>query len=238
MIKWGLRAAVVASSVGVSLLAQACSGGGDNPDASSDASQDVTSNPDSSKPDSSTTDSGGGDASGGDASDAGCPSSWTAAPTVPPALAIPDGGTTVIIHAAGVGTQDYTCEQVTTDAGSSYKWVFVGPEAELRDCNANVIGHHFASDGGAAAPEWMTIDNAYIIGAKSAAYTPDGGASSVPWLLLQTTSSGGTGPITATEWVHRLDTDGGVAPTSTCDSQSSGTTQKVGYTADYYFYGP
>ena len=234
MIKWGLRAAVVASSVGVSLLAQACIGGGDNPDASSDASQDVTSAPDSSsKPDSSTTDSGGGDAS-----DAGCPSSWTATPTVPTALAIPDGGTTVLIHAAGVGTQDYTCEQVTTDAGSSYQWVFVGPEAELRDCNATVIGHHFASDGGAGAPEWMTVDNAYIIGKKSAAYTPDGGASSVPWLLLQTTSSGGTGPITSTEWVHRLDTDGGIAPTATCDSNNAGTTQKVGYTADYYFYGP
>jgi hypothetical protein len=232
MNKRGLRAALAASSAGVLLLAQACSGGNDTtPDASSDASGDVTSNPDSSKADSSTSDSGGDDAS-----DAGCPSSWTATPAVPAALDIPDGGTTVLVHAAASGTQNYTCEQVTTDAGSAYAWIFVGPEADLHDCNANLIGHHFATDGG--APEWMTIDSAYVVGKKYAAFTPDGGASSVPWLLVQAASTGGTGAIANAEWVHRLNTDGGITPTSTCDSSNSGTTEKVGYTADYYFYGP
>jgi len=228
-------AMIIVPLIGVCALVR-CSGGGDTtPDASSDASLDTSSDvaKADASPDSSATDSGGDSST-----DAGCPSSWTEAPTVPTALDIPDGGTAVLIHAAGVGTQDYTCEVVSVDGGSTYQWVFVGPEAELRDCNGNVVGHHFASDAGASAPEWMTIDNAYVIGAKYAAYTPDGGAASVPWLLVQATSTGGTGLIASTQWVHRLNTDGGVAPASVCDSNEAGTTQKVNYTADYYFYGP
>ena len=238
MAKWGLRATIVASSAGVLVLAQACSDGNNTtPDASTDASQDVTNTPDSSVNDSGNTDSGNTDSGGGDASDGGCPGSWTAAPTnVPTPLIIPDGGgTVVLIHAAATGTQDYTCEQ--TDA-SAYSWVFVGPEADLHDCNANVIGHHFASDGGPTAPEWMTIDNSYVIGAKNVGYTPDGGASSVAWLLLHATDAGGTGTIASTHWIHRLNTDGGITPATTCDSNNAGNTEKVGYSADYYFYGP
>ncbi len=180
------------------------------------------------------TDSGGDTP---DANDGGCPASWTVAPVVDPSIAVPDGGEPVLFHASAIGTQDYTCEQ-TADAGGVYAWIFVGPEADLHDCHNTLIGHHFASDGGAAAPEWMTVmDNAYVIAAKKAAFTPDGGASSVPWLLLQETATGGVGPITKTQWINRLTTDGGVAPSTVCDSNNVGTTSKVAYTADYFFYG-
>jgi hypothetical protein len=212
-----------------------------------DAPSDATQGPDSSDagqhdsaPDSPDTGTDGG-TDGGDA--ASCPSSWLVAPTVS-ALALPDGGT-VIFHAAAAGTQNYTCTGTFIDAGTdggdageTFTWTFVGPQANLNDCNATLVGHHFASEAGAAAPEWMTIDSAYVIGHKLAAYTPDGGSGSVPWLLLQATSTGGSGTLAQTTFVQRLDTDGGVAPASGCDTSTLGTMQQVPYTADYYFFGP
>jgi hypothetical protein len=190
-------------------------------------------------------DSGGDSGGGGDASDAAtCPSSWTALPTMPTAIQLPDGGV-VLLHAAGAGTQNYTCVAVPppADAGDdadTFNWSLTGPTATLSDCNATVIGHHFASDGGAAFPEWQLNDGTYVVGTKvPPTFTPDGGGGSVPWLLLKVVDAGGgTGPLTGATFVQRLDTDGGVAPSTGCDLSSVGNMTTVPYTADYYFYGP
>jgi Protein of unknown function (DUF3455) len=178
---------------------------------------------------------GGGDAQ---EADGGCPASWLDTTAIYAALT-PDAGT-AILHAAGAGTQDYQCEPTTlADGGMSFTWTLTGPEATLADCAGTTLGHHFASDGGAAAPEWQTLDGTYVIGSRKVAYTPDGGASSVAWLLLQATAHGGTGTLSNAAWISRVNTDGGVAPGMGCDSTTpSGTTTKVGYTADYYFWGP
>jgi hypothetical protein len=184
---------------------------------------------------------GGSEASdGGTGSDGSCPSSWTQVPDVPAAIALPDGGV-LLLHAAGSGTQNYACVMTVVDggsgeAGASYAWTLVGPQAELRDCNAQLIGHHFASEAGATAPEWQTTDGTYVIGHKLGSFTPDGGSGSVPWLLLQGVSHGGTGTLSNTAYIQRLNTDGGTAP-SACDPTEAGTLS-VGYSADYYFFGP
>jgi hypothetical protein len=243
----------------VPLLLVGCSGDDSNngtADSGHDVStsdtggQDVTNNNDTGTQDTGNTDTGGGDTSNdspgddgstdaSDASDGACPSSWTVAPAVDPSIAIPDGGGGVLMHATGSGTQDYTCTASTDDAGATtYKWVFVGPEADLSDCNAVLVGHHFASEGGPGAPEWQTLDGTYVVGGKKVAFTPDGGAASVPWLRLQGLSWGGSGTLSQAQWIHRLNTDGGNAPSTTCDQNNVGTTQKVAYGADYYFYGP
>jgi hypothetical protein len=178
-------------------------------------------------------DAGGG---GGDA-DAQCPSAWLVAPAVDPSIALPaDAGASLRLHASATGTQDYQCQLIVADGG--FAWTFLGPEAQLHGCDDAGVASHFASDGGAARPEWQSNDGSYVIAAKVAAYTPDGGASSVPWLLLQAVSHGGSGPVADATYVHRLDTSGGVAPSAACDVGAVGTTQKVPYTADYYFYGP
>ena len=211
--------------------------------------------PDASRTDASPRDTGSGDPADGSSPDvsaadaqpdaanveldAACPSSWTAAPAVDPSIAVPDGGGGVLLHAAATGTQDYTCMQVTVDGGSAYAWVFVGPEADLADCTAIKIGKHFASDGGAAAPAWQTNDGTFVVAKKVAANTPDGGAGAVPWLLLQEVSNGGTGPLAKVGYIQRVNTTGGKAPAAaTCDANAAGTTQKIGYTGDYYFFGP
>ncbi len=208
---------------------QACSSADVTPPGGLDSGKDVGATDSSTIPDTNTV----------DASDSGaCPGTWTAAPIVDPSLALPDGGG-VLLHGAATGTQDYQCQASADDAGTPvYKWTAIGPEADLADCASKKFATHFASDAGATRPEWMiTADNGYVIAKKTAGYTPDGGASAVPWLLLAATEHGGTGPITKTNWIHRTNTTGGLAPSTVCDVNAVGTVTKVPYTADYYFYG-
>jgi hypothetical protein len=176
---------------------------------------------------------GGGDAK----SDAmACVGTWVDASWVT-SIVTPDAGS-VILHAAGTGTQNYECEAVESDAGTTYVWTFVGPQANLDDCNGILIGHHFASEAGASAPEWETLDGTYVIGSKKVSFTPDGGSGSVPWLLLEATSHGGTGTLENADWITRANTSGGNAPTTGCSESTVGTMQDVDYTADYFFWGP
>jgi hypothetical protein len=205
---------------------------------------------DSTSPDTASGDAGdaGGDADVGDGgdgavvvdganADAGCPSSWTITPVVDGTLAVPADGGGVLLHAQGVGTQNYQCKSTSADGGVSYAWTFVGPVADLNDCHGAKIGTHFASAAGPTAPEWQQLDGTAVIGSKLAAETPDGGAAAIPWLLLQATSTTGTGTLSKTKFVQRLNTTNGLAPTTGCDSTTVGATQNVSYTADYYFYG-
>jgi hypothetical protein len=182
--------------------------------------------------DTSSQDAADSGTSDNDASDGACPVGWLTAPTVDPPIEVPADGGGVLLHAAGVGTQNYAC--TVTDGGTV--WTFVGPSAALNDCNGMLIGHHMVSDGGAAFPEWIeTSDGTYVVGHKLAAFTPDGGSGSVPWLLLQGVEHGGSGTLSQAAYIQRLYTDGGVAPGSGCDA---GDTVQVPYGAEYYFYGP
>jgi hypothetical protein len=176
-----------------------------------------------------------------DASDGGCPTSWFVAPVTDPSIAVPDGGGGVLLHAMGSGTQNYQCKATPNDSGGpQYTWTLVTPEANLTDCHANVIGHHFASEAGSAFPEWETTDGTYVIGTKHLpTFTPDGGAASIPWLLLTRVDAGGSGTLSMTDYIQRLNTDGGNAPAAGCAASGDvGATTDVPYTADYYFYGP
>jgi hypothetical protein len=233
-----LLIAVSAVSAGLIVL-QACSGDNNETDGGTDASNDVTT-ADVNKQDVVTKDAPN-DVTTADASDGAvtCPASWTDFPDAGActALLTPDGGLppTVLIHGAASGTQNYVCTMSTgSDGGPSYTWVLTGPNATLDDCNQNVIGHHFASEAGASAPEWQTTDNNYVIAAKAGACTPDAG--SVAWLLLKETSNSDAGTISKTQYIQRLNTNGGV-PTTTCDGNNVDAGTQVQYTADYYFYG-
>jgi len=227
--------AAFAASAGM-LVIQACSDNGGDDDAGTDAQQnDATQDVAKDVAKDVIPDQGNDAGDANDGSDGSCPASWMVVPDAGNNL-VPDGGLPpLLIHAAASGTQNYTCTAQNGDAGTTYAWVFVGPQANLDDCNATLIGHHFASEAGAAAPEWQTLDQSFVIAAKQAAYTDDAG--SVPWLLLKETSNGGSGSISKTLYIQRLYTSGGIAPTTACNSQNVNTTTNVPYTADYYFYG-
>lgn len=186
--------------------------------------------------DTGTTDTGVPMDSGKDV-DSGCPTSWTIVPVVDMSIAAPlDAGDALLLHAFATGTQNYKCLATLNDAGTSYAWTLTGPIADLNDCMMTKIGTHFASDAGATRPEWMSLGGGYVIAKRNSGFTPDGGQNAVPWLLLQETERGGTGPLSKTSWVQRLYTTGGNAA-GTCDVNTLSNTQAVPYTADYYFYG-
>ena len=132
----------------------------------------------------------------------------------------------MIVPAKGV--QIYEC-RASKSAAAGYEWAFVAPDADLFDAHGKPIGRH------GAGPHWQAADGSRIVGAlKERADAPLAGA--IPWLLLTTKSKGPEGSFSKVSSVQRLNTAGGVAPTAGCASDSAGTTARIHYTADYYFF--
>jgi hypothetical protein len=155
------------------------------------------------------------------------------APVVPPALAVP-AGATLAIHDHGVGTQIYTCTasggaDAGADAGAvSYAWVLKAPDAKLYDANGTQVGTH------GMGPEWTSSDGSVVNGKSVQSSTQD--TTAIPWLLLRSTSTTGTGVFANVTYVQRLNTVGGLAPATGCGATTASTETSVDYSADYYFY--
>jgi len=60
--------------------------------------------------------------------------------------------------------------------------------------------------------------------------------SAIPWLLLAGKSTGGAGVFTSTKSIQRVQTTGGIAPSSPCISANAKQVARIPYTATYYFY--
>ena len=90
-----------------------------------------------------------------------------------------------------------------------------------------------------AGPTWQAVpDGSTVVGLKQYGVTVD--PTAVPWLRLsaKSTSLGPDGGdrLFATTDVQRVNTTGGLAPTSGCDASNVGAETDVPYTGDYYFY--
>ncbi len=108
------------------------------------------------------------------------------------------------------------------------KWVFVAPDATLyADAGHHgIVGRHYAG------PTWESNSGSAVVGTRIAACTPD--TASIPWLLLAGTSSHGPGIFDDVKFIQRVDTVGGIAPTT--PGLSVGQSMPVPYMAEYYFY--
>ena len=137
----------------------------------------------------------------------------------------PDSKLFLTVHAAGV--QKYTCQANGT-------WLFTDPEATLYDSAARKpIGSHFLNFA-TGRPVWQLKDGSSVEAARKSA--APGGPGNIPWLLLEAmvTSTGPDGDrLSATTWVQRLNTTGGVAPSAPC---VPGETAAIPYTTDYAFW--
>jgi hypothetical protein len=146
-------------------------------------------------------------------------------PGVPPELA-PPADETIKASLSGVGVQIYICNATS----KGFAWSLVAPQANLLDDCDKLVGTHFIG------PTWQANDGSSVVGARVAAATVD--TSAIPWLLLKAASNGPTaGKFSDVTSVQRLNTVGGLAPTTACDANNNlGSIAQVPYTAQYVFY--
>lgn len=133
------------------------------------------------------------------------------------AVALPER---VSAHLYAIGTQNYMW------TGSA--WLFIGPEAELfADAGGNgKVGIHYAG------PTWLSNSGSGVVGIVADRCTPD--VTAIPWLLLSAVSSRGPGIFEGTTHIQRLNTVGGLMPSTL--GTTYGEKVRVPYTAEYVFY--
>ena len=158
-------------------------------------------------------------------------------PLVPPNIQVPAGlevpaGNRAFREGDAIGTQDYIC----LPSG----WTFFGPQATLFNERDRQIITHFLSpnpfENGTSRVTWQdSEDTSKVWGLALRAVTVDPGA--IPWVLLQVVGAedGPTGgdELSETTYIQRLNTVGGLAPSTAC---TVGMMALVPYTADYFFY--
>ena len=177
-------------------------------------------------------------------------------PPLPADMAPVPAGNKLFLGTQAVGTQNYVCKP----SGAGVAYVLFTPEATLSgEDGGQVITHNFSPNpfepntdpkvvaNGTIRATWQYRDTSRVW-AKVHATDPDGkkGAvtvdpTAIAWLLLDGVGSqnGPTGgdKLTGTTFVQRLNTTGGLAPSTGCSSLTDvGNTAFVPYTADYFFY--
>jgi uncharacterized protein DUF3455 len=171
-------------------------------------------------------------------------------PPVPSPIAVPTGNKAFLVGHAD-GTQNYTClpcPNPTTPAAqcpdtSGFAWLLFTPEATLfGDNERQVITHFFSpnpSENGTIRATWQDSRDSSIVwgGRATAAPVPN----AIAWLLLPAAGvqEGPTGgkTLAKTTFIQRLNTFGGVAPSTGCSGLANvGAKAFIDYTADYFFY--
>jgi hypothetical protein len=134
-------------------------------------------------------------------------------------LQVPQGNI-LAFHVYAVGVQRYRWNGTA--------WVFVEPVATLyADANyEGKVGTHYVG------PTWESNSGSKVVTKRLEGCTPD--PTAIPWLLLQTVSTDGSGIFSSVTYVHRVNTVGGLAPIA--PGLSIGALVDVPYTAEYYFY--
>ena len=169
-------------------------------------------------------------------------------PPVPANLEVP-AGNKVFLEGHAIGTQNYIC----LCSASSCAWTFFGPQATLFNDHKMQIITHFLSPNpnpmdpigeGTPRPAWQHSRDTSTVWAQAIFSSSDlefVDAHAIPWLLLQVVGAQ-PGPtsghrLTRTTFVQRLNTSGGVAPSTGCDAFTDVNKRAfVPYTADYFFY--
>ncbi len=176
-------------------------------------------------------------------------------PPVPPDLQVPAGNKPFLVGHA-LGTQNYVCTP-SASSPSGVAYVLVTPEATLFSNDGGEVITHFFSPNpnpldpntnpavmadGAIRATWRHTRDTSTIWAK---LNPKGSVvvkqDAIAWLLLKVVGAedGPTGgdELTKTTFIQRLNTTGGLAPSTGCAfSTDVGNQAFVPYTADYFFY--
>ena len=178
------------------------------------------------------------------------------APAVPTGLEVP-AGNEVFLKGVATGTQNYACKP----SGNGFAWILFTPEATLfNNADKQIITHFFGPNpdprdantdprvvaNGTIRAAWQARDTstvwARVFPPSQPSFDPAFvRPNSVPWLLLEKVGvqEGPTGGdlLTRTTFIQRVNTSGGLAPTTGC-AQASDVGKKafIPYTADYFFF--
>lgn len=176
-------------------------------------------------------------------------------PLVPTDLQVESGNKAFLVGHA-IGTQNYFCKP----KGDGVAYVLFTPQATLfNDDDEQVITHFFSpnpdedntdptvvAEQGLIRATWQHSRDTSTVWAK---LNPKGSSSdpafvrdgAIAWLLLKMAGvqAGPTGgdTLTKTTFIQRVNTSGGLAPATGCDSLADvGNQAFMPYTADYFFY--
>ena len=143
-----------------------------------------------------------------------------------PGLLVP-AGEKPRLQLAARGVQIYECRRVD---GVQAAWLFIAPEARLFDDQGRPVGRH------GAGPHWQAEDGSRIVGTLVAKVVPREEDDAIPWLLLHTRTTEGSGRLSGITSVQRIRTIGGTSPAETCSEATLGRVARVPYTAEYVFF--
>jgi hypothetical protein len=131
-------------------------------------------------------------------------------------------GNEITFHVYATGVQIYRWN------GAS--WVFLAPEATLyADAGFHgQVGTHYAG------PTWESNSGSRVVGRVLERCTPD--PTAIQWLKLEAVYTQGPGVFDGVTFVQRVNTVGGLAPSSA--GAVVGEIARVPYTTEYYFYRP
>jgi Protein of unknown function (DUF3455) len=167
---------------------------------------------------------------GGEGPTTPCGPSSLTKPTVPTDIQVADSAVLVAAYAAE-GTQTYTCQVTGAGDAATYAWSTAStPSANLYGSDCTIAVTHYAG------PHWKANDGSIILGTKVRSVASSTAASIVQLLLSAVVDGGSTGILTPVTAVQRLNTVGGIAPSTGCDAAHVNGTVAVPYTATYYFY--
>jgi hypothetical protein len=170
-------------------------------------------------------------------------SSTITPPRVPANIQVPAGNKVFLVGHA-VGTQNYVC----LPSGTGFNFVLFTPQATLfSDHDKQVTTHYFSPnpfEGGTIRATWQHSRDTSTVWGETIQSSSDPNfvaPGAIPWLLLQRVGAkdgpSGGDTLTATTFIQRLNTSGGVAPSRGCSSSTNvGNQAFVPYTANYFFY--
>jgi len=140
-----------------------------------------------------------------------------------PAVLEPPDGQRLVMTTLGKGVQVYDCVNGA--------WTFREPAAMILRGVVPVALHY-------AGPTWQSLaDGSKVTAAVQARVDAPRPDRDIPWLLLRATGNVGAGVFAEVDFVQRLHTAGGVAPTGGCDPAVRASAA-VPYVAVYNFWAP
>ena len=127
---------------------------------------------------------------------------------------------------SGNGSMIYQCKATIANP-NLYSWYYIAPDATLYDG-----GHEVAR---MAQPNLMEAlsDQSSLSGVLRSSQAGGGG---LPWTLTQALPMGDSGIFANVSSVQRVNTRGGLAPSTGCSADNVGEEARVAFNADYYFY--